>query len=146
MKHLVIVKPEFILQIQSGVKTVESRLAKNRPAAWNCVYGDELLFKASGGDVVLSARVKTVACYDELRPCDITALAELYAPMVAAATEHPYWRLKQDARFAVFIEMEHVKPLWIPRHALPRSFGQAWFFNFEISTPVPTTSGLLYPQ
>ena len=133
MKHLAIVKPEIISHLQRGIKTTESRLAMNRPAAWDCQIGDEILFKVSGGDVVLSATVKNVEHYADLRPCDVESLAELYAIQVAAAPQHPYWQEKRAARFAVFIEIENIEAVFIHRSALPRSFGQAWYSNFEIA-------------
>lgn len=143
MKHLAIVKPDIIASIQSGAKTIESRLAVNRPAAWNCQIGDEILFKVSGGDVVLSATVKNIERYADLRPCDVESLAELYAIQVAASPQHPYWQAKRAARFAVFIEIENVESAFIHRAALPRSFGQAWYSNFEIPPQVKNQLQLL---
>ena len=130
MNHLVILRPPYLDMILSGEKIVESRLSRRRhPAATRCAPGDTLYLKRTGGNVEGRARVARVDAYCGLEPAGLRALAEAWAERVAA-TEADDWyqRIKQDARHALFVSLEHVQRIHIPAGALPRNlpWASAW--------------------
>lgn len=131
--HLVIIRADIAAKIRDGNKSAESRLSVNRPPAWFCEAGDFLWFKVSGGDIVLTATAAQINRFENLRACDIPVLAELFSPTMGTLPTNPYWEQKQNARYAVFITLSDVKPCYIAKHRIPRSFGSAWIRNFQVA-------------
>lgn len=132
MQHLAIVKPEVVVAILSGEKTCESRLSRVPGPVRRVEPGDEILFKATRGDVEICAQVERVEHYADLRPADIGALRELYGQNVAVPgmNMEAYWSGKINARYASFIWLCELCALHIPRATLPRSYGSAWFADW----------------
>lgn len=114
----------------SGKKTIECRLSVNRHPAWSVDEGDKLLFKATGGEVVAAALVHQVDRFDNLRPQDIDALAELVAPFTGSPANSLYWRNKRNARFAILLHFTHLHLVEFPRHLTPRSVMSGWVSDF----------------
>lgn len=107
----------------NGHKTCESRLSKIPHPARRVKVGDELLFKATGGDVRIHAGVAAVEHYFGLRPIDIQALRDLYSADVDAPglDMNAYWSAKSEAKFASFIWLIKVSAFHIPKSELPSS-------------------------
>lgn len=125
MQHLAFVRPQVISAIINGYKTVECRLSiRPRHPAHTTQPGDEILFKAVGGDVEAYALVERVDHYSDLRSVDLPALAGLYAKTaftIPGMDIEKYLDSKRDARFATFIWLTDLAALHIPKSSLPTS-------------------------
>ncbi|MGH2588124.1 MAG: hypothetical protein ACRDJE_24665, partial [Dehalococcoidia bacterium] len=76
--------------------------------------------------------------YAGLDAAGLRALAERWAGRVAATEpEDWYQRIKQDARHALFLTLEGVERLQIPRIALPRNL--PWASAWIVGQPAPAT-------
>lgn len=135
MNHLVILHTPYLAMILAGVKTVESRLSLRRhPAAAHLARGDRLYLKQAGGDVRAVATAGTITEFQHIPAGGIGRLAEEWAPrVVGGGPDDPYWRAKAHARFALFIELEEVRPCHIPAACLPRRL--PWASGWIVGQP-----------
>lgn len=125
--HVAFIKKIYINKIISGEKTFEIRLSYNRPPAWSVEHGDTLLLKVSGGDIVAKCTVKDVHKFDNLRPCDVTALADMFA-----TPSSPYFAMKSKSRYCVAMELSDVQLGNFPPDMTPRNVMSAWVSNFYL--------------
>jgi ASC-1-like (ASCH) protein len=130
--HVAFIQSEPLARIKSGMKTVECRLSVNRPLAWNTQPGDFILFKETGGEIKLRARVEYVLKFESLTPTDIQSLAELVQPFSGAETS-AYFTHKSKSRYAVIIGLIDVTPIEFPASATPRGIQSAWVSNFPMA-------------
>lgn len=134
--HIAFVTPRTARLLLSGAQVCESRLSVARHPARAVAPGDRLLIKA--GDGLGLATVARVEVYEDLRPEDVAALADLYGPAVDGPDPDPaYWAAKARARHAVFLWLAHVSPLPapVPRALLP-STQSAWVRDYRPSPDV----------
>ena len=131
MNHVAFIRPDVAAKIRRGSKTIESRLSRNRPPAWQVEAGDCILFKETGGEITLQATVAQVHRFDALRPCDIEALADLFSPAMDTSPANPYWSRKARSRYAVFIVLDQVTEVTFPPAATPRGVRSAWVTDFR---------------
>ena len=136
--HVAFIQKEPLSRILSGIKTVEARLSRNRPPSWNVQTGDVILFKQTGGGIVAEATVADVSRFDNLRPADVKAIAELVSPLTGSSPSSPYWQMKTNSRYAVLIELSNVQPIQFPDEFTPKGVMSAWVSDFkhgQLATP-----------
>ena len=131
MNHVAFIQSEPLSRILSGVKRAECRLSINRPPAWKAEAGDTILFKESGGEITCRARIKAVSKFESLTPGDVSALAELVAPLTGASPTNAFWLRKKSARYAVIMELDQVERVSFPPEATPRGVMSAWVTDFQ---------------
>lgn len=130
MFHVAFLHKHYIDLIESGSKTIESRLTINRPLCWDIEKDDTVLFKEVGGEIRLIAKVTAVHKFDNLNSDDINVLADLFFASVGAGPE--YWLSKSRSKYAVFIEIDVPQKITFPIHLTPRAVQSAWVRNFAI--------------
>ncbi|MBL0869188.1 MAG: hypothetical protein IBJ18_01280 [Phycisphaerales bacterium] len=102
--HAAIVLERYVDLIETGQKTVESRLSVHRAVPFARVEtGDVVLIKQRGGPYRLIVRVGEVWSYELLTRAGLKHLRESFGPRIAAT--HDYWASKRHARFATLIEL-----------------------------------------
>ncbi len=130
--HIAFVRPDIIDKIRQGTKTVESRLAKKRPPAWDAKPGDILLFKETGGAIVLQAEIRAVHRFEHLTPEVVRELAVRFSPAMGSSPLSPYWAQKEGSKYAVFLELTNIKSITFPRCRTPQGVRAAWVSNFPM--------------
>lgn len=110
MRHVAILKPEYIEKLIAGTKLVEARLLRRRTAPYGLVRtGDLIYLKPVGGEVSCVATAGWVRQLDDLTPVRIAQLAAEYETEVQAPDE--FWALKSDARYGVFIRLAGIRAI-----------------------------------
>lgn len=120
MNNIAVVAPETLAKILRGEKTVESRLARNRPVAWSVQAGELIYFKPKGGDIGAVALAEAVHRFDGLDLIRLMELEREWWPRVHGETRNlAYWLGKRYSRYAVLIELACVERVHIPTRSLP---------------------------
>jgi hypothetical protein len=132
---LVILHKPYLDLILAGAKTVESRLSVRRhPAASRMTRGDQLYLKRAGGDVRAVATAGEITEYRDIPPGGVQRLAAEWWPrVVGGGPDDPYWIAKRHARFALFVELEDVRPVHVPASWFPRRL--AWASGWIVGQP-----------
>lgn len=132
MIHVAFLHKRHIDNILCGKKTIESRLSVNKPLAWSVERNDIILFKEVSGEIRVKAIVGTVHNFDRLTSNDISVLANLFSLSVGITENDPYWQMKINSRYAVFIELTSISPISFPASLTPRGVQSAWIRNFIV--------------
>jgi hypothetical protein len=127
--HLAFVHAPILQKLRSGLKSCESRLSLRTHSASTARPGDVLWFKS--GDVGAAAIIRAIDTYSSADPLDVDMLMARYSRVVdGPVCELDYWHSKREARHAVFLHLEDVAPLLIPRTLLPTTRA-AWISDFK---------------
>jgi hypothetical protein len=141
--HVAILKRPYIRMILDGRKTVESRLTRTAQPPYRAIESGERVFiKASGGPFMATAIAGRIEQHDGLEPYDILRLRLRHDKAVCG--DDGYWQLKQNSRFAVFVQLTRVEPI-DAGPAYPRSM-RAWHVVDDSLSPlmdIPLTGGAI---
>ena len=129
MDHVAFIRTPHVTRLLTGEKDFESRLAKRPGPAWRASVGDRVFLKRSGGEIEGVAAVVEIAALDDLRPCDVLALADTLLP--SSAPDWSYWRQKQAARYALILWLSPVQRCVVPAALTPRGVQSAWVANWR---------------
>lgn len=132
--HVAILKPTYIRQILSGVKTVESRMTKTEQAPFGRIApGERLFFKESGGVFRAMAIVNEVESFVDPTPEAYKKLEQQWRPCVGG--DDAYWKLKRESRFLTFVQLREVEPIDVGP-VYPKSAWKAWHVLDDVANPV----------
>ena len=107
-EHVAIVKPAMADLIETGAKTIESRLSKVRGPAFDRVRaGDLIYFREAGGGFRVSATVAKAIHVRELSRAGLKAIREVFGEAIGA--DAAYWRSKRGSRYATLIWLTGVR-------------------------------------
>jgi ASC-1-like (ASCH) protein len=108
--HLVILKKPYLNAILNGRKTIESRFAKTRPAAFGQVQsGDRLFLKVSSGPVCATATVAIVKYFENLTEAKILQIKQQYNEYIGGDDE--YWHSKLDSKSGLLAWLKDATPI-----------------------------------
>lgn len=108
--HLVILKREYINEILSGDKSIESRFMKRKGIPFGKISrGDKLFFKISAGPVCASGEVEKVKCVKNLTSEKIKQIRKQYGNLIGGTKE--YWKTIEEKRFCVLIWLKNTRPI-----------------------------------
>ncbi len=141
--HVAILKRPYIRLILEGKKTVESRLTRTAQPPYRALESGERIFiKASSGPFMATAIAGKIELHEGLEPCDILRLRLRHN--LAVCGDDSYWELKQNSRFAVFVNLTQIEPLEVGP-VYPKSM-RAWHVVDESLSPlmdIPLTDGAI---
>jgi ASC-1-like (ASCH) protein len=107
-EHVAIVTSAMANLIETGAKTIESRLSKVRGPAFDQVHaGDVIYFREAGGGFRVSAKVGKALHVRELSLAGLTAIREVFGEKIGA--DAAYWRSRRGSRYATLIWLTEVR-------------------------------------
>jgi len=122
--HVAIIEARFAEPLLCGRKLIESRFARRRrPPFGRVLPGDQIYFKASGGEIIGRSLVTRVREFDDLTPPKVDALRRRYNRAILAP--RPYWQARRDCRYGILIWLaEFTRDTVSPE--IPRQYGSGW--------------------
>lgn len=121
--HLAICKEPYIQYMISGLKTIESRITKNKTIPFGKVKKDDVvILKRSSGPVLAIFTVKDVISLDN-QTFNLDSIRENYQDQLCIQDD--WWEVKKDAQYASLICIEEIVPLTPIIFSLEKN-RQAW--------------------